>query len=805
MLTSLQPLRATSLKLSPRLPSWLSVLLASRRYLGRQLWSRICLIIRLVQYPSHRSQAFERQFCFQLQVLHLDFRANRLLGQCPSRYCRRHFLRRYISLQADFGSLRNAYYLTNVETPPNLNYDRAIIRAFINGFGLNSGSTGIQIQVDGRSIQANGLTIVTLTGPRTDLKKLWFSYIAFSPSTAAFTSYGGTVADTSFLGTNAKDVKSLVQHNNYGLVGLNKISSTFSLRYSTDVDADFIFSYTVAGNNVDFVANYIFVGPRTNTVCSRCTETYSHRDQCVASCPAGTFQKPYNMGGIACISCSPKLNLVLNAQRTECVCASGYASNNGVCTLVAGGGSSTTVTAPVLPATLPFVNPNSNSYTPNQPTQTVTPQVIPTPPVVPINPNPTNPKPTNPSNLIYVDPTTAQNAQSCASFANTYWTGYRCACKVGFKQNLATGQCERLGIVVNPDPVGPVNCGINAFYNGTSCVCYIGYIQNSQGVCSANIVVVCPPFSTKVGDACICDQGYVKQGDICVIVQQPCGPNSSRNNAGICVCNPGYVLNNQGLCVVEQKCGTNEIYVVPGGCVCVPGYYRNPAGQCVRCSSGAVWDPVQNKCIFACGIQEYYNTQTNSCQCNAGYGKLNGICSLCTGIYFLNNGYCVTCPINSANVDGRCTCDPGYQLSNTGFCLSACGTNQVFVNGKCQCYQGLGYTSPNVCGICPNNQIPNPVTQVCGSCGVGQEFDGTKCVCKPGFGISGDNACTNCSSNGNFLLDGYCVSCPNGMVYNGVNCVCPAGQVMSNGQCKQQCQPGQLTDAAGLCYVCPLN
>ena len=134
-----------------------------------------------------------------------------------------------------------------------------------------------------------------------------------------------------------------------------------------------------------------------------------------------------------------------------------------------------TVTSPVLqPVAIPSPT-NTNSYQVNAPTQVPQPQTITRTVAQPV------PTPVETSISSASD---ANNVKSCAQFPNTYWTGYRCACRVGYKQNIQNGQCERLGLVIQtstiplPNIPNPSDCGANANYNGYTCVCNTGYIRN---------------------------------------------------------------------------------------------------------------------------------------------------------------------------------------------------------------------------------------------------------------------------------------------------------------------------------------
>lgn len=205
-----------------------------------------------------------------------------------------------------------------------MNYQGGITRAYINGFALNSNSSGINIQIDGRPLNSsNQITLNIGVGMQTNVKKIYFSYLAFNPFQAEYASFGGSFVKMGFSGTDHQNIRNLVHLPNYALQGLNKVNSPFRMDFSTSVDNDFI--YTVNMNNAfDAVFSYIFIGPKTQGICLNCAEKYAYDLQCVASCPSGTYEESYNAGGLVCARCSSKLNLILNTITNRCVCASGY-------------------------------------------------------------------------------------------------------------------------------------------------------------------------------------------------------------------------------------------------------------------------------------------------------------------------------------------------------------------------------------------------------------------------------------------------------------------------------------------------
>lgn len=138
-------------------------------------------------------------------------------------------------------------------------------------------------------------------------------------------------------------------------------------------------------------------------------------------------------------------------------------------------------------------NSNTNSYPATQPSQPGNYAFVPTPVVI--------------SNA-----TSASTLETCVNFANTYWTGYRCSCRVGFKLDITTGQCIRINLVipVNPIPVVPVvpRCRENEVLSFNLCVCIQGFAKNQHGRCVPVFNNECQPNSYFDGQRCVCNDGY---------------------------------------------------------------------------------------------------------------------------------------------------------------------------------------------------------------------------------------------------------------------------------------------------------
>ena len=77
-------------------------------------------------------------------------------------------------------------------------------------------------------------------------------------------------------------------------------------------------------------------------------------------------------------------------------------------------------------------------------------------------------------------------------------------------------------------------------------------------------------------------------------------------------------------------------------------------------------------CILPCGINE--EVMNGKCQCKMGFGRYDDKCDRCPSNFFINDGFCVSCPIASTldPATGICVCDNGLQLDPNGFCVEKC-------------------------------------------------------------------------------------------------------------------------------------
>lgn len=222
------------------------------------------------------------------------------------------------------------------------------------------------------------------------------SYVIFSPQAIPFASYGGLTAEIGFQGIVHTNVHTIIHQTNYILAGISKFKSALNepFTFTSGIDEDFILTYEAKGNTVDFFITYLVFGMAPGKLCSDCTDKLAYNSRCVRTCPIDSYPFTYRDQGRGCMKCSAKINEYLNADRSGCV------KGNG----------------PVSPTSPPTS------------TQTTSPTSISPPPQKTVDPQ-----------------------ERCKSQLNTYWTGYRCACRVGYRASVESGTCEKI-VITFPKP-----------------------------------------------------------------------------------------------------------------------------------------------------------------------------------------------------------------------------------------------------------------------------------------------------------------------------------------------------------------
>jgi hypothetical protein len=134
------------------------------------------------------------------------------------------------------------------------------------------------------NLQAKKLTIKLTFGKMTIIKAAAISWIAFSPSTAGFASYGGQISQNQYEGTVSSDVSSTIYKSQYTLYGLTLISliQGKSIAFTSDIDADFILTCSSSRTIDSFSLVYIAVGVLPSKLCVNCgSEGIANGNFCV--------------------------------------------------------------------------------------------------------------------------------------------------------------------------------------------------------------------------------------------------------------------------------------------------------------------------------------------------------------------------------------------------------------------------------------------------------------------------------------------------------------------------------------------
>jgi hypothetical protein len=174
-----------------------------------------------------------------------------------------------------------------------------------------------------------------------------------------------------------------------------------------------------------------------------------------------------------------------------------------------------------------------------------------------------------------------------------------------------------------------------------------------------------------------------------------------------------------------------------------------------------------------------------------GYGiDGTGTCQQCSANFFVQNNYCVTCPINSNfnSTTKNCQCNTGFLANTAGFCVKKCANNEVFnsASQSCVCFTGLGRTN-GVCGVCAVGTIPDSNGN-CAGCSTNQVLYNGQCICANGYISNQYGVCTVCSQvTGAFLVGSQCATCPGNLIYDGTQCGCPSTQIKVGTNCVNPC------------------
>ena len=299
-----------------------------------------------------------------------------------------------------------------------------------------------------------------------------------------------------------------------------------------------------------------------------------------------------------------------------------------------------------------------------------------------------------------------------------------CTCDSGFRGTPAWDAA--LGAWTHACIVGQ-QCGANSFANQNGiCVCNNGYVligtvcsavncpvgSSPPGICTCTSGTPAPIWSGTawthvcgtgcainsrlVNGVCLCNNGYRSVNSVCTPVTCPAGASP----IGTCACpnnNPAPIWNAVTLSWTHVcstvTCPVNSL-LVNGACLCNNGYRMNTANticNAVSCPTGA--SPVG---ICACPN----NTPTPVW--NSVTLSWTHVCST------------VTCPLNAVLINGVCTCNNGYIMTN-GICNAVSCPVGAAPPGFCTCavagsptpfWNPTTNTWTHVCLVAPANIVP---------------------------------------------------------------------------------------------------
>ena len=251
---------------------------------------------------------------------------------------------------------------TNIQQAFGSN-DNPVVRAFLNGYEATS--QVVQIAVNPSNLQGTNLSIRINLGKTTQVKSVWISWIAFSPVTASFTAYGGSVSRNAFTGTFNTDISSNLYQNSYLLYGLTTLSLTGAdpLAFTFQISNTFQLSLSSSRNFDSFGLVYVVAGNSPSKLCSACgSNNKAFGNTCLSSCPLGTTATTYKDGGVACLGTAVSTSASINATASNTV-------SNSV-------NATTTSQVSASASSTPTPSTRASSISLSNPTVEVTPSVV---------------------------------------------------------------------------------------------------------------------------------------------------------------------------------------------------------------------------------------------------------------------------------------------------------------------------------------------------------------------------------------------------------------------------------------------
>ncbi|XP_055859523.1 fibrillin-1-like isoform X4 [Biomphalaria glabrata] len=403
-----------------------------------------------------------------------------------------------------------------------------------------------------------------------------------------------------------------------------------------------------------------------------------------------------------------------------------------------------------------------------------------------------------------------------------------CRCTSGYEKPNSAGTCQDVNECLNSllnTCGGSTDC-VNT--DGSyKCVCANGYYEVS-GVCTpcnatsfgVNCSQTCTCIEANTLDCndktgvCTCLPGW--NGSICDLDIDECllnanfctDPNSfclNLNGSVLCECETGFYRPFPGnFCQVcepnhygpncAQQCScmmanTADCDDVNGTCTCKPGWTGLNCDHLV--------DQCSNTTLCTAGNETCYNISgTATCDCLIGFHRptSGGPCQGCDSTHWGQNCSNVCqCDVSNSqdcnDVNGTCTCKPGWTGTNCKQDIDECSINLNFctnlhevchnLNGSAECICQNGFFKPNSsasCEACNSTHYGPNCAHQC-TCMMTNTADcndvnGT-CTCKPGWtGTNCDQDINECAINSSFCTN-LNESCHN--LNGSAECICKVG------------------------------
>ena len=261
----------------------------------------------------------------------------------------------------------------------------------------------------------------------------------------------------------------------------------------------------------------------------------------------------------------------------------------------------------------------------------------------------------------------------------------------------------------------PIQCTSSQYAFDSACLACPAGATGVAGPATVDSVCTCQAgksFNSGACNAILCGENFRVSGNECV----PCDvgeANSADDDASGAdtgcfpfFCNPDEF-------VLENEC-------LP----CPDGGRRAETDN--RSGNDTVCEP-----ITTCAADEYYDSSCQSCYVGTAseviddsiqkLGNASCVAVVCAENERVSSNACVACPAGAFSVGGddatgadtQCTCSPNYEGDGTS--CSACGTNEVSVDGApCSC--GANSESDGSgCVVCPadSGALPGPITAKC--------------------------------------------------------------------------------------------